>query len=109
MIEITHKDVIDAGTIANFSADELQKYVEDRISNGIFEKVQEHLDEMAFVEIEPNEETGAFDITAELVLCSKQEVITTAEMQAVKLAKYGLNEKQIFDVLNTQLEPTGGF
>ena len=108
MIEITFKSQIEPGTIVAFDSDNLQEYVEDRIANGIFEEIEKHLEEMAFIEMEPTEDNG-FDITAELVLCSKQEIVTTAELQAVKLAKYGLNEEQILDVLETQLETTGGF
>jgi len=108
VIEIEYEDKIDAGTIAVFGPDKLEEYIEDRISNGIFERIQEHLEEMAFIDIEPTEDNG-FRITAELVLCAKQQIISTSEMQAVKLANYGLTEDQIFDVLNTQLEETKGF
>ena len=109
MIEINYSANIAQEEISNRSADELEDFIESNIAEGLADKMREHIDEMSFIDMQMNTETGNFDITAELVLCAKAQIITTAEMQAQKLAAYGLTEAQILDVLETQLQDTKGF
>ena len=109
MVEIDYSSSISQKDIEGKSAEELEDYIASEIAYGLSVEMKAHIDEMSFIDMQLNEEKGQFDITAELVLCSKQQIITTAEIQAQKLANYGLLEDQILDVLETQLEDSKGF
>ena len=109
MIEINMYDTIEQSIITGMDPDKLEELIQDNIAEGLAKEMRKHIDEMSFIDMQYNQETKAFDITAELVLCSKQDIITNADMMAKKLADYGLSEEQILDVLETQLNDNGGF
>jgi len=109
MVEIDYKTSIGREAINEKTAEELEDYIATEIAYGLSVEMKEHIDEMSFIDMKMNIDTGDFDITAELVLCAKAQIITSAEIQAQKLAGYGLTETQILDVLETQLENTKGF
>ena len=109
MIEIEYRANIAQVVIAQKDSDQLEEFIEQNIAEGIADKMREHIDEMSFIDILPNENGDGVDIVAELVLCSKAQIITAAEMQAQKMANYGLTEDQILDILETQLQNTKGF
>lgn len=99
---------INPNTIRGMTEEELEKYVEESIAIGLTDQIREHLEEMSFVDMEMTEK-GTFHIKAELVLCSKSDIVTNIQRQSVKLANYGLNEDQILDVLETTMEEKKGF
>ena len=109
MVEIDFRTSIGRDKINEKTAEELEDFISSEIAYGLASEMKEHIDELSFIDMQMNTETGNFDITAELVLCAKAQIITTAEMQAQKLAAYGLTEAQILDVLETQLQDTKGF
>jgi len=109
MVEIDASLTIDKATIHALDADELETTIHQSIVGALAAEMSKHIDEMSFIDMRINPETEEFEITAELVLCAKAQIITTAEMQAQKLAAYGLTEAQILDVLETQLQDTKGF
>ena len=109
MIELSIMDTIEQSLIATMKSEDLNKLIQDKIAESLTREMRKHIDEMSFIDMNFNEEAGFFEINAELVLCSKQEIITNAELQAQKMAKYGLGEKEILDVLETQLSERGGF
>ena len=67
------------------------------------------IDDLDFIGMELNEETAKFEYHAELVLCSKNDIITNSQIQAQKLSAYGLTPDQIVDVLDTMTNNTQGF
>ncbi len=109
MIEINVIDTIDQSLIAGMESENLDKLIQDKIAESLTKEMRKHIDEMSFIDMKYNEESESFEINTELVLCSKQEIITNAEIQAQKMAKYGLKEEEILNVLETQLSETGGF
>ncbi len=109
MTEISWEETIEHGTVVAFNSDELEKMISQKIASGLASEMEKHIENMSFIDMKINEDTGNFDIKAELVLCSKSDIITNSEIQAQKLAGYGLTENQILDVLETQLEENGGF
>lgn len=109
MIEITWNGIITDEEIAQIPGEYLEKFIEDQISEGIKQQISKHIQDMSFINMEVNSTTGNFEIQAELVLCSKQDIVNNIQMQSVKMAQYGLNQGQIIDILETQSEPSGGF
>jgi 3-methyladenine DNA glycosylase AlkC len=109
MIEIDYNRSISQEMIKGKTPDELEHYISEEIAHGLAGEMKQHIDEMSFIDMAWNEEKAQFDIIAELVLCSKSDIITNSEIQAQKLANYGLNETQILDVLETQLQKNEGF
>ena len=109
MVEIDFKTSIGRDVINEKTAEELEDFIAAEIAYGLSIEMKAHIDEMSFIDMKMNTETGNFDITAELVLCAKAQIVTSAEIQAQKLAGYGLTEEQILDVLETQLQNTEGF
>jgi len=109
MIEIDFNTNITQDKIKGQSADELEDFIASEIAYGLSVEMKKHIDEMSFIDMQWNEEEERFDITAELVLCSKQDIVTNAEIQAQLMANYGLTEEQILNVLETQLIDNKGF
>ena len=109
MIEINIEDKISHNLISHASEEEAEKIINAVITEALTQKIDEALHKMAYIDIEFNEEEEAFNLSATLVLCSAQDVASTAEIQAQKLAKYGLSEEEILDVLSTGIESMGGF
>ena len=108
MVEIDFNTNITQDKIKGQSADELEDFIASEIAYGLSVEMKKHIDEMSFIDLIPNDE-GGFKITAELVLCSKQDIVTNAEIQAQLMANYGLTEEQILNVLETQLIDNKGF
>ena len=108
MIEIEMDKHIDPRAIKGMTTEELEDYIEESIAIGLTREMKTHLDEMSFVDMEMTED-GSFHIKAELVLCSKSDIITNIQRQSVKLAGYGLTEEQILNVLETTVEINKGF
>lgn len=109
MVEITYQGIITAEEVEAIASEDLELYIENKVAEGIKQEIEKHIEEMSFIDMEVNASTGNFEITAELVLCSKGDIVNSLQMQSVKLAAYGLNEDQILDVLETQAEPSEGF
>lgn len=109
MIEIVHEGIITNEEIAQVPAENLEKFIEQKISEGIKKEIEQHINEMSFIDMEVNSSTGNFEIKAELVLCSKQDIVNNIQMQSVKMAQYGLGQDAIIDILETQAEPSKGF
>ena len=109
MIELDIEKGIPMENVVGGSEDEVQLMLENEIANALSDEMRKHIEEMAFIDMSVNAEKQTFDVTASLVLCSKQDLATAAEIQAQKLNKYGLTVEQIEDVLMTGLESTGGF
>ncbi len=108
MVELHIETTIPSEYTLRHSADELEQMIQTQIMDKLCEEIDDNLDDISFVDMQMSGD-GDVEIMAELVLCSKQQIVTTAEVQAQKLAGYGLTEEQILDVLETQLEDTHGF
>lgn len=109
MIELTIHGQINASVVIAAPVEEVEEMLHEEIGTSLTKEIIKHIDDMSFIEMEMNEEHGMFEYTAELVLCSKNDIITNAQMQAQKLSAYGLNEEQIVDVLDTVTQETSGF
>ena len=109
MIEINVGMQIKSEILETIDIESVEKMITAEISKGLADEITKKLDDIPSFEMEMDQNTGVFNVKAELVLCSKQDIITNAEMQAQKLAKYGLNQDQILDVLETITNSSGGF
>jgi len=108
MIEIAYDDYINKEEIVGVSTEELEKAIEEKIAKGLSSEMVKHIEDMSFIDMEMTD-AGTFHIKAELVLCSKNDIVTNIQKQSVKLAEYGLTEEQILDVLETTVEKNDGF
>jgi len=108
MIEMEVALIVTQNEIRGMDESEVENYLEQKIADKFTEHIKKHLDDMSFLEIDPRD-NGDMDITAELVLCSKQHIVTGIERMSVKMAQYGLTDEMILDVLSTSIENTGGF
>ena len=59
--------------------------------------------------MELNDDNGKFEYKAELVLCSKNSIITNIQLQAQKMKEYGLDPEQVQKVLEIVTQDTEGF
>ncbi len=109
MIEIEVDGYIDAASVASTPVDEVEEMLHKHIGTNLSKQVMIHIDDMAFIDMELDEENNQFHYKAELVLCSKESIVTNIQRQAQLMAEYGLNEKQIEKILAIVAEDTGGF
>ncbi len=103
MKEISINESIDAREMT-YSPEKAEETINDKIRTTLIHKMIDALDNMAFIDMEYDKDSDTFDINARVVLCTTQEVGTTAELQAQKLAQYGLDEEQILDILSIGIE-----
>ncbi len=89
--------------------EEVEKILNDGISSRLSDQIMENIDEMDFIQMELNEETNQFEYQAELVLCSKNSIVTNIQLQAQEMSKYGLSPEQIESVLAIVTQDSKGF
>lgn len=109
MIELKVNGEIPLIEVIGKEEEDVEALLHENISIGLSKEIVKHVDEMAFIDMELNEKENKFDFSAELVICSKQDILTANEIMAEKLANLGLNATDIVNVLSTQQESTGGF
>jgi len=109
MTEINIEEEINAEIVINATPEDVEDHVNKRIRDALSEQIVEALDDMAYVDMEYNQETNMFDVTASLVLCAKNDIATNMQVQAQIMKQYGLDPEQIETILNAGIETTGGF
>ena len=109
MVEISIERNIDADILMDVAPDKIEDLVNEKIRDAICEDMIKALDNMAFVEMKYNDENNTFKIEASVMLCAKNDIATSSQIQAQLMAKYGLNEEQILEVLNIGINESGGF
>ncbi len=109
MVEINITDSINENVIMSEPPEKIENIFTDKIRDALLVKMVEALNNMAFVDMEYNEEKSRFDIEASIVLCSSQDMASSVEIQAQKLKDYGLTGDQILDVLTTGIDSLEGF
>ena len=108
MIEMDVEFTVTPDQIANMTAEQVEEYLEERISQGFVSYIKKHIDDMSFLEIEP-EPDGTMNISAQLVLCSKANILTGIQRQSTKMHELGLSDSQIEEILMLATENTKGF
>jgi hypothetical protein len=103
------KDSVSMSELTGADIDDMEKIINGKIRDALVSKIEMALEKMAFVDIEENEETTSYDITASLILCSTSDMSTSMQMIAQKLASYDLDEDVIEDILSTFTETKKGF
>lgn len=109
MVELTAEIEMDASVVAVAPIEDVEQMLKDTVAGKLTTQIMEKLEEMNFLDMELDEEKGKFHVTAELVLCSKQSVLTNIEVMGTKLRQLDLSEEEIVDVLSTLVEDTKGF
>ncbi len=109
MVEINITNTIDQSLIVGMESGDLENYIQEQIAETLTKEMRKHIDEMSFIDMQYSEETESFSISAELVLCSRQDIISNAEIQAQQMSKYGLTAEQIEEVLLIQTNELNGF
>jgi hypothetical protein len=107
MVEIQINEEIDSQTV--MEANDVELLVNNEIRDSLVTKIIAALDKMSFLDMSYNEESKMFEIEASVVLCSTQDVATSAELQAQMLSRLGLDEDQILRVLSVGIETHNGF
>lgn len=109
MVELSASFEMDASAVMAAPIEEVEKMLKDTVAGNLTKQISEKLEEMSFLDMNLNEEKNKFIVEAELVLCSKQSVITNIDIMSKKLRGYGLVEEDIIDILSTLVEDTKGF
>lgn len=89
--------------------EELEKLIDEKIKANLVLEIVKKLDDMAYVDMEHNPDEGTFTIKASLVLCSKQDIVSSMEEIAQKLAGNGLGQDEIEGILSIFTETKKGF
>ena len=109
MIELIVRGEIDASVVVAAPVDEVEQMLHDEIGTSLTQEIIKHIDDMSFIDMEMNEEKGMFEYTAELVLCSKNDIVTNIQIQAQVMKDYGLSPEQIARVLEIATFDNEGF
>ena len=109
MIEVEMSGEIDANVVVAAPVEEVEQMLHEEIGTKLSDQLMKHIDDMAFIDMSLNEETGKFEYKAELVLCSKNDIVTNIQIQAQLMSGFGLTQKQIQEVLETTVQQTEGF
>jgi len=100
---------VDASIVANEPVEDVEEMLHQEIGSELKRELMKSIDEMDFIQMELNEENGKFEYHAELVLCSKNSIVTNIQLQAQKMKEYGLNPEQIEKVLEIVTFDSKGF
>lgn len=109
MVEIEVDGSFSLDEIKGLNENEVEEILHNEIAKDIVKEIVKEMENMAFIDLEIDEESNMFKYTAEIVICSKQNIITANAMMAQKLASFGLDEEDIVEVLSIQQENSGGF
>jgi len=89
--------------------EDVEDIVNAKIRDELSKKITKALDEMAYVDMEHNEELNRFDIKASLVLCSTTDMSSSIAMMAKIMHDKLLSEDDIGEILEPLMESKGGF
>ncbi len=109
MVEVEMNGEIDASIVVAAPVEEVEQMLHEEIGTKLSDQLMKHIDDMAFIDMSLNEETGKFEYKAELVLCSKNDIVTNIQIQAQLMSDFGLTQEQIKEVLETAVQETEGF
>ena len=109
MVELSANFEMDASVVMAAPLEEVEQMLKDTVAGNLTTQISSKLEEMSFMDMRLDEESNKFIVEAELVLCSKQSVITNIEMMSKKMKTYGLMEEDIIDILSTMVQDTEGF
>ncbi len=107
MVEVEIKKSIDSKLVLD--SEDAEELVNGIIRSSMTKEIFNALDNMSFIDMELNENNGTFDIKGSVILCSTQDMSTTAEIQAQMLSQFGMNQDQILQVLSVGIKEHGGF
>ena len=87
---------------------ELEKYISDKVNDDLCGKMEDQLNEMSLLDIEPTDE--GFSVKASVVICPVSEIHTTIQIMAQRLAdEHGLSTADIEDILSELTKEREGF
>ncbi len=109
MVEIEVDGHIEAASVASAPVEEVEEMLYQHIGTNLSKQLMAHISDMSFIDMELNDETGQFHYKAELVLCSKSDIITNIQKQAVLMQSFGLSEEQTQAVLEITTDDNKGF
>ena len=104
MVELNVKGSISADVISELSSEDLEQFIEEDIVIKITTEIASKLEELTFIDIAPGKD-GAYDYTADFVLCSAEAIIEGIHKQSAVMGEYGLTTEQIEKILSLT---TGG-
>ena len=106
-------EVIAEGVLPNDITKEGEEAVTKFLTNDIIivmgNKIRENIDDIVDVDMSYNPVMHEYEYKMSFVLCSEQDVITTSQIMARRMADFGLNDDQIEEVINIQIDSFGGF
>jgi len=109
MVELNAKIEMDASVVVAAPVEDVEQMLKDTVAGKLTTQIVEKLEEMDFLDMNLDEQNNVFVVEAELVLCSKQSVLTNIEVMGTKLKSMGLSEVEIVEVLSTLVNETKGF
>ncbi len=107
MVEIIEETNIYARDVMD--AEDAESFVNNEIRQELLNKILIALEDMAYIDMNYVDGKEDLIIQASLVICTMQDVVTNAEMQAQLMSKYGLEEDQILEVLKLGINNKEGF
>lgn len=110
MIEITAKGKITAETLVFTTPEEMEQTLTQDIAKGIAKGVIEKIDDMPFVNMEQNPSTQDMEWKADLIVCSKEQVVSSVGIMAQRLVeKFDATPEQIEYCLESAVSDLKGW
>lgn len=109
MVELDAKFEIDSSVVVVSPLDDVEKMLKDTLAGKLTTQISEKLEKMSFIDMELDEKTGNFVVEANLVLCSKQSILTSIEVMSTKMKNLDISEEDIVDILSSMTEESKGF
>ena len=109
MIIVDQKIKVQIEEFAGKNETEVEEMIRARINEGLCSELEHHLDEMSFLDMEPQDD-GSVEISASVVLASTNDISTIIQRIATTLREeYKFNAETIEHILEPLAEDNKGW
>jgi hypothetical protein len=109
MIIVDQKIKVQIDEFANKNEEEIEEMKRTRINENLCSKLEHHLDEMSFLDMEPQDD-GSVEISASVVLASTNDISTIIQRIATILREeYKFSAEAIEHILEPLAEDNKGW
>jgi hypothetical protein len=103
MYNIEAKGVILKEEIIDKTPEELELYFKEIVTKQIMNEISKKINDFNFIDFEPSVDGTSFKYSADVILCSKQQVDSSIEAVVTNMFEHDLTETEIQRIL----EPFG--
>lgn len=109
MYKIEVRGKITQEALSSKEPGEVEALLRTEINKSFVESIDKKLDDFSFIDLEPDEETGDFNWTADVVLCANSQVAISIQMVVQNLMALGLTGEQVGKILAPLQENMDGW